>query len=178
MAKDYDKKFFTLGILIFLTATLSAQEVDIYKRIMKESIQMDFLFDPLEMKIPKDSASGFLELNVLKSPLPQMGYNHKQNSLFLHYKDSLPVDKKWTVSPYLTMEYTNLECFDPSSTETVSDIIVNGFIVPVASIVNVNPIQLALYLMRIGVLSDEPFVSRETKKERALREIKNIYGVE
>jgi hypothetical protein len=105
-----------------------------------------------------------------------MGFNYKQNSLYLHYKDSLPLETEMTVSPYLTIGNRE-EKFDPASTETNSDIMVNGFLTPLFGLLTLKPDVLALYLMRIGVLSDEPFVSRESRKQRALREIKTVYDI-
>ena len=118
---------------------------------------------------------------LIKNHCRIFGYNYRQNSLLLHYKDSLPLDKEWGISPNLTAAYTDSEKeFDPNSTETVGDIIANGVLTPIAAIVvTPNPIIIFDYLMRLGVLSDEPFVLKETKKERALRIItKEIYPTE
>ena len=173
-------KIFSLVVFGILPTVVFAQENDFYKSIIKESINLDFIFENevLDFQPEPDSTHGYIELNVNKNPLPRMGYNYRQNSLFLHYKDSIPLDKERTISPNLTAAYTNQEKeFDPGDTETVGDIIANGVLTPIAAIVvTPNPIIIFDYLMRLGVLSDEPFVPKETKKEKALRIItKEIY---
>jgi hypothetical protein len=176
-----NKTHFTGTLFLLLSSFLSAQENDFYKQIIKESINLDFLLDPMNMNpnLLKDSTSNYIVLDVNKNPLPHIGYNYKLNSLLLHHKDSLPLEKQWTVSPNVMAPYTNQEHFDPNSTETIGDIIANGILTPLAALtVNPNPIIIFHYLMRIGVLSDEPFVPKEKKKDKALREIKELYGVE
>ena len=173
-------KTFLFAVFVFLPVVVFAQENDFYKSIIKESVNLDFIFDMEELDIQPDSSStrGYIKLNVNKNPLPHMGYNYRQNSLLLNYKDSIPLDKQWTISPNLLTGYTDKEKeFDPNSTETVGDIIANGVLTPVAAVVvTPNPLIIFDFLMRIGVLSDEPFVRKETKKERALRIItKEIY---
>jgi hypothetical protein len=177
----FNKKHLAVVLFLLLSSFLSAQENDFYKQIIKESVNMDFLFAPMNMNpnLLNDSTSNYIVLDVNKQPLPHIGYNYRLNSLLLHpQKDSLPVDKEWTISPNMMMPYTNQENFDPNSTETVGDIIANGILTPLAAMtVAPNPIIIFDYLMRIGVLSDEPFVPKEKKKDKALREIKELYGV-
>ncbi|MDR2056747.1 MAG: hypothetical protein LBP83_00380 [Dysgonamonadaceae bacterium] len=175
----FNKKGFWIGGFLLSVCFIFAQENDLYKRLIKESVTInkDFLLDPIHRDLfINDSISGYIELNVNKKPIPLLGFNYKQNSLYLHYKDSLPLKKQETISPYATANYTNQERFSPSSTETTGDIIANGFLTPLLGIL--KPEVLVYYLMRIGVLSDEPFVSKESKKKKALREIKNVYGIE
>ncbi|MDR2087560.1 MAG: hypothetical protein LBP72_10385 [Dysgonamonadaceae bacterium] len=173
----FNRKVFCTGIFLLSVGFIFAQENDLYKRLIKESITIDkdFLLKPLHEDLFSDSVSGYIELDVNKNPLPILGFNYKQNSLFLHYKDSLPIDREWIISPCLTKTYTNQKHFDPSSTETTGDIIANGILTPLLSIVALKPDVLAFYLMRIGVLSDEPFVPKESRKQKALREIKTVY---
>ena len=170
--------------LVFNTQTIlvfAQENDDFYKGIIKESINLNFILEMEELEVFSDSANGYIQLNVNKSPLPHMGYNYRQNSLFLHYKDSLPLEKEVTISPYLATPYTNgEEKFDPNRTETVGDVIANVVLTPIASIaVTPNPLILFDYLMRLGILSDEPFVPKETKKEKALRIItQEVYPTE
>ena len=175
-------KICILVAYIILPTVVFAQENEFYKSIIKESIDLDFIFEMEKLEIQSDSSTrGYIELDVNKNPLPHMGYNYRQNSLLLHYKDSLPLDIEWTISPNLFAAYTDSEKeFDPNDTETVGDVIANAVLTPVASIVVApNPLILFDYLMRLGVLSDEPFVPKETKKEKALRIItKEIYPTE
>ncbi|MDR0798201.1 MAG: hypothetical protein LBN18_00350 [Dysgonamonadaceae bacterium] len=172
-------KPFILPVLLLLNLSLAAQERSFYQQMIKESIDMNMLLDPVKPGVSNDSASGVIELNVNKKPLAMMGYNFRQNSLFLHYKDSLPLEKQWTISPALTAAYTNTQEFNPNATETTGDVLGNVILTPLAGLLNPNPLLIFNYLMRIGILSDEPFVPREKKKEKALREITEcIYPIQ
>lgn len=170
-------------LAFFLTVSclsVSSQSSDIYKQLIKESIDKDIIFQ-LTLPEPKYSPHSepvVIELDVKKKPLPVLGYNYKQNSLYLHYKEPPPVRNEYTVSPYALGYGFRNEAFNPSSTETTGDIIANGILTPLAAVGTFNIIVLADYLMRIGVLPDEPFVSKEKKKDKALREIKALYGIE
>ena len=179
MSRSIFINIFSFVVLIFLPTAIFAQEDDFYKNIIKESINMDFILEMEGLGIQSDSPKqDVIKLDVNKNPLPHIGYNYRQNSLLLHHKDSIPLDKERTISPNLTAAYTDQEKeFDRSSTETVGDVIANGVLTPIAAIVvTPNPLIILDYLMRLGVLSDEPFVPRETKKEKALRIItKEIY---
>jgi hypothetical protein len=174
----FNKKNFGTGMLLFISCFIFAQENDFYKRLIKESliINKDFFLESMPVDLSNDSASNYINLDANKMYIPNLGFNYKQNSLYLSYKDSLPLKEEWTISPWLTANYTNLEQFDSTSTERTGDIIANGILTPLMSVLTLKPTVLALYLMQIGVLSDEPFVSRESKKERALREIKTLYA--
>jgi|GEM_PF-4307851 len=111
MDKSFFPKFIcTLIISPFATFCLIAQDGDIFKQLIKESMKMDFLTNPLEMEIANDSIPGYIELNVNKNPLPVFGFNYLQNSLYLQYKDSLPMDDeaKMIISEGLMKPYTNL----------------------------------------------------------------------
>jgi hypothetical protein len=101
------KRLYIVALFVAVTASLTAQEIDIYKQLLKESIQMDFKKEWMEMPSKPDSITEYIELDVNKNPLPPMGFNYKQNSLFLHYKDSLPIDTPMTISPSVTAAYTN-----------------------------------------------------------------------
>jgi hypothetical protein len=174
----FNKKNFITGIFWFVSCFIYAQENDLYKRLIKETftVDKDFFLAP-HTDLFNDSVSNYIELDANKMYFPHMGFNYKQNSLYINYKDSLLFEKEWTVPSALTMNYTNKERFDPASTETTGDMLANGFLSPLLSILTLKPTVLALYLMQIGVLSDEPFVPKESKKQRALREINTIYDI-
>ncbi|MDR1437047.1 MAG: hypothetical protein LBI65_02895 [Candidatus Symbiothrix sp.] len=175
------KTFF--AVLFVLSCTFSpAQENNLYKDIWKESLR-ESLREPLPLtpasepavrEMPGDTAAGYIVLDVNKKPLPRLGYNYLQNAFFLSYKDSLPLERAMSVLA-ITPHYTNEERFDPNSTETTEDVIANGILYPVFSILMLRPLNLADFLMRTEIVSAEPFVPRETKKEKALREIKTVY---
>jgi hypothetical protein len=176
----FNKKNFATSVLCFLSCFIFAQENDLYKRLIKESFttNKDFLLDPIPVDLLNDSIFNYIELDANKMYLPHMGFNYKQNSLYLRYKDNISLDTEESVSFGLTLLYTNQEQFDPTSTETTGDVIANGFLTPVLSVLALRPDRLATYLMQIGVLSDEPFVPKERKKQKALREIKAVYGMD
>lgn len=176
------KKGNCLAFLLLFVLSLSfcsAQENDIYKMLLKESINMDFILDHGKIdKTIENREDHYVELNVNKKPLVMLGYNYKLNSLLLNYKDSLQLEPKYTVSPFVTMKYTNTEDDDPFANASTEAIFLNGTLTPVLGLVKLNPIIIAKYLMDIGVLDKEPFVKKENKKEKALRIIKEMYKVE
>jgi hypothetical protein len=160
-----------------------AQERDLFKNIVKESIKMDFILNPTTISPDihrNDSTLELIEVNVNKNPLPILGYNYRQNSLFLHYKDSLPVERKWEISPHLLAGYTPKEDSEEDDSSIAAANASYTVLTPVASVVMANPIAFFTYLMRMGVLSDEPFVHVGTKKEKkkrdALRTIQEVYA--
>ena len=60
-------------MLIVRPAAMFAQEQedDFYKSIIKESINLDLIFEMEEMEIQSDSSSrGYITLDVNKKPLP------------------------------------------------------------------------------------------------------------
>jgi hypothetical protein len=176
----FTKRICWTGLFLVSACFIFAQENDLYGRLFKESISVnrDFLFAPAHRDLFNDSVLVCIELDATQNYLPTLGFNYKQNSLYLHFKDSLPENGKWTVSPYLTASYTNQDLFDPLSTETAGDILANGVLMPLLSIATLKPAPLILYLMQIGALSDEPFVPKESRKQKALREIKTVYGTD
>ncbi|MDL2222646.1 hypothetical protein LJB98_00930 [Bacteroidales bacterium OttesenSCG-928-M11] len=178
---DLRVQWFLLLVLFFILSIPCAysQEGDFYKRFIKESIDMDMVLKMMTPETKYDTNTDYevFELNINKAPLPISGYNHKQCALFNSYKEPSPSYNQYSVSPY-ALGYLPNDGFDPNSTETTGDIIANGILTPIAAVGTLNILVLADYLMRIGVLPSEPFVPRETKKQKALREIKGLCGVE
>jgi hypothetical protein len=58
-------------------------------------------------------------------------------------------------------------------------VIANVVLYPIGSVILLNPVGLFDYLMRIGVLPNEPFVPKKSKKERMLKTItKDVYHID
>ena len=168
-----------IWLFCFSALTLSAQESDFFKRMLKETLRPTL---PLNFSLDY-SDSLFLRkpllFDVTKEPLPRLGFNYKQNLLLLSYKEDFTSPKPLKISPYLTAPYTNQEKFDRNSTETTSDVIANVVLTPLASIIMLRPLILFDYLMRAGVLPDEPFVPKKSKKERMLKTItQDVYHID
>ncbi|GEM_PF-2417340 len=166
--------------LCFSSLSLYAQEQDHFKRLFDETIDFkSFLqFDHLSIIPLNKDSSGFVILDVNKKPLAILGSNYKLNSLFLNYKDSLFKEPKLTISPALTAWYTNQDAYDPFSTVTTTDVIANGILTPILALPSLNFISFFNYLMKIGVLSSDDPILTKSKKEKALREIKTMHGIE
>jgi len=158
---------------------LSAQGSDLFRSILKETLRPD-----ISMNLTFDySDSLFLmkpiRLDATKAPLPHLGFNYKQNQFLLSFEKEDAFPKMQTVSSYLTAPYTNQEKFDPNSTETTGDVISNVVIYPIGSVVLLNPVAFFDFLMRAGVLPDEPFVPKQSKKERMLKTItQDVYHID
>ena len=172
--------FFIVSWFFLGTAAVEAQEVDFLKNIVKESVKIDLTLDPMFMDLDMDTTSRYIKLNVNKKPLPKLGYNYKQNSLYLNHKDSLKFERELTISPYLTAAYTNMKEASLNSTETDGDLITNAVLVPLTSIGLLNIGALLDYMVRTGIIPyDDPLPKKESKKERALRIItKEMYPTE
>ncbi|MDL2257033.1 hypothetical protein LJC06_02365 [Bacteroidales bacterium OttesenSCG-928-I14] len=164
----------------------SAQENrDFMKDMMKENMKMEIMMEFMKPEIKLDtissSAPRVIKLNVNKKPLPVLGFNYKLNAFSidysLNYKDTIPLVPEYKISPSLFLPYSNIDEYDPYSTETITDIVANGVLTPLLAIPKLDIFLLANYLMKIGVLPDDPFNPTERKKAKALREIKEAYGV-
>ncbi|GHT49027.1 hypothetical protein FACS189440_13950 [Bacteroidia bacterium] len=196
---------FCLIVTFCITSfSISAQEKNLFKDMLKESIKeaikMDMKIDyMMEKKMASDSVSGPIELDVNKEPLPHLGYNQKQNSLYLHHKDSLPLEKQWTISPNLTAAYTNPkgEEYDPASPEAIQEMMNNrDFYRPVNQRFMVNPLTIVgLVLLKLtgqagqtdqsgvkpsGLSINDLFIRKKSaKSEKALKYItEEIYPAE
>lgn len=158
---------------------LSAQKVELFKGILKESLRPEFsvnlsldFSDSMPLKKPK-------KWDITKDYIPSLGFNYKQNYLYLLYKEDFTYPKPLTVSPHLTAPYSNEEKYDPNSTETTGDVIANVILYPIGSVVTLNPIALFDYMMRIGILPDDPFVPKKSRKARMLKTItQDVYHID
>ena len=165
----------------FVSVSAFAQGEDFLKDMMKEflkesiktSVQNSMQIDPLYENLFPDSIWTTIEINVNKKPLPRLGFNQRQNALFLSYKDSLQFGPQYTLSPYLLTPYSN---WNQEEDPTVAENMLKAFLRPIASVVMVDPIAFFYYLMDIGLLPNEPLPPRQSKHEKALRHItKEIY---
>jgi len=119
-----------------------------------------------------------LRWDATKEYIPRLGFNYKENSLLLSFRDEYELMKTKEISPYLKANLKLKEA-DPYSTETANDAFVNVVITPLASIIMINPVEFFNYLMRAGVLSDEPFVPKKSRKERMLKTItQDVYHID
>ncbi len=166
------------ALLLFVSAvSLSAQEVDLYKGLVKESIDMSIIDELKKMEGNLNPFTNPIELDANKRYLPRLGYNYELNALFNDNPFEVK-DGHFSISSNVTAWYTNVESFDRTSTDSAVDIIANGILTPLGALGTFNIIALAYYLMDIGVLPNEPFVPKEEKKHKRLREIKSIYNID
>jgi hypothetical protein len=168
-------------VLLFslVNLSLAAQERDFLRNILKESLKTDFILDPMTSKLDTFSYKRLIILDVNKEPLPIVTFNRQLDSLFFNYKYVSSSDKNQTISPYATMFYTNQQNYDRNATETTGDIVGNVVLFPLASIIMLNPFALADYLMRVGILPDEPFVPKTSKKQQTLKTINHdVYHID
>ena len=170
-----------LIICFFVSVSVYGQERDFLKDMLKESLKEsirttihDMKTDPLYENLFPDSTWKTIEINVNKQTLPRLGFNYKLNSLYLNYKDSLPLGPEYTLSPYWLSNWK--QDYDPGSTETTGDILASAFLRPIASFILINPIAFFSYLIDIGVLPNDPLPTRQSKHEKAVKLItKEIY---
>jgi len=116
--------------------------------------------------------------DATKEYIPHLGFNYKENTMLLSFCEEYSLMKSREISPNLKANL-KLKFDDPYSTETANDAFVNIVITPLASIIMLNPAELFKYLMRAGVLSDEPFVPKKSRKEQMLKTItKDVYHID
>ena len=158
---------------------LSAQESDIFKLMLKETFKpkltLDFSLDFSNSVFLKEP----IRPDATKEYLPHLGFNYNENLLLLSYKEEYSLLKSQTVSPYLTAPYANRVKFDPNSTETTNDVIANVVLTPIGNILMLNPVGFLDFLMRAGVLPNDPYVPKKNKKAKRLKEItRDVYHID
>ena len=172
-------------ISCFVSVSAFAQGENFFKDMLKESlretiknsVQNSMQSDPLYENLFPDSTWKTIEINVNKQPLPRLGYNYRQNSFYLNYKDSLPLDPQYTLSPNLRLVYTDWD-WKQEPNPSVAENMFSAFLRPVnsAGLVMVSPAVILYYLMNLGILPNEPSPPRQSKHEKALQHItKEIY---
>jgi len=157
---------------------MSAQESDMLKIMMKETIKPDLLLDFSHDFSDSIIQKKIILLDATKEYMPRIGFNHKINQILLYDRKDNLLEKSHTISINLMAVYNNQKKFDPNSTETVGDVVANYALAPVASIIMINPLEFFNFLMRAGVLPKDPFVPKQSRKERMLKTIKEIYKIE
>lgn len=177
LKKERFFSWFRIGLLFYLIPlVLSAQESDLFNRLLKETLRPNF---PLSLDF-SDTVfqKKLIRLDVTKEPLPTLGFNYKQNLLFFYSGEDFTFPKPHKISPCLTMFYSNHNKFDPNSTETTGDVIANVALCPLANIIMINPMGLLDFMKRTGLLSDKPFVLKKNKRERMLKIItQDVYHI-
>ena len=158
---------------------LPAQETDLFKRLLKETLRpelsLDFSLDFSDSIFLRKP----IRLDATKEYLPHLGFNYEQNRLLLSYKEDFTFPKPLKISPYLTAPYSNQDKYDPNSTETTGEVITNVVLYPIGSVIMLNPVAFFDFLMRAGVLPDEPFVPKKSRKERMLKTItQDVYHID
>jgi len=150
------------------------------KETMKQEIHLNFslnasdsiLFNPLFIRKP-------LQLDATKEFIPSLSFNYKENCLIRSFLADYTSLKPRAISPYLLASFSNQEKDDSNSPETVGGVFVDVVVTPLACIAMIKPLEFFYYLMQIGVLSDEPFVPKPSRKERMLRTItKDVYHID
>jgi hypothetical protein len=171
-------------LLFWATIPLAAQKTDMYRDILKESLKPNFKLDSTLMKLDSISYKKLIffdsdTINLDTVNLTGLALQYRLNYMYDMYISDLPPREKMTISPYLTMPYTNQSVYDPKSTETTGAIISNALLRPIAAVIMINPVELFQYLMRIGVLPDEPFVPTVSRREQTRRTItKDVYHID
>ncbi|MDR1762895.1 MAG: hypothetical protein LBR64_02900 [Dysgonamonadaceae bacterium] len=180
------KRFVASALLFFVSAAANfAQEQDFRKDILREAINpKTFLEPPAESKpdtvkkdLPEVPRKDFLADSKYKA-LPKMTFNHEINKLLLlEYYGLLGPKPK----PEFELKLPSVDTqSDPNKLENImknraenpeSRIVSNGTgFTPILPIVR----AATEVLMKTGILSDEPFVPKKSKKERALENIRAI----
>jgi len=167
------KRIFWLFCLYPLV--LSAQETDLFKRMLKETLKSVPALTSSQNFSDSLFSKKMIQLEATKKYIPHLGFNRDQNRLLLssieEYKSMKPA-----VSINLTTSFLNKEDDLP---ETTGGAIANVVLTPLGNIIMLNPVGLFNYLMQIGVLPDEPFVPKPSRKERMLKTItKDVYHID
>jgi hypothetical protein len=171
------RKGFIGFFLLFLSATLplAAQEMDLFKDILKESLKPDFLkaaltdVDSIELDSIHSKKIVYFEPDSTLSPWArryQMAYMFRMYERLLSEKDTMMI----------SIPFTYLK--GPAIDKIAGYI--DGKPMPDsrAVLVAVDPVVIFSLLMKAGVLSNEPFVPRESRKAKNLRIItQEVYHV-
>ena len=158
---------------------LPAQDLDLFGLLRKETLRPEFSMN-LSLHFSDSIFLGKpVRLDATKEYIPRLGFNYKQNLLLLSFKEDFSFEQPLKISPYLTAPYSNQIKYDLNSTETIGEVITNVVLYPIGCVVLLNPLALFDYLMRIGVLPDEPLVPKKSKKERMLKTItQDVYHID
>jgi len=169
--------FWLFWIFCLCPLLLSAQESDLFKRLLKETLKTERPFT-FSLNFSDSIFPGkYLQLDATKKYIPRLGFNSKENQFLLSGIEEYNAMKPDAISPYLKASLT-IKKYDDLP-QTGSEAIVNVVVTPLASIIMINPVEFFHYLMRIGVLSDDPFVPKPSRKERMLKTItQDVYHID
>ncbi len=163
MESNVRKSILFIINLFLSTFFVVAQDRDFHKDIIKESMNPKIMLRAndslLFMKPRLDPLK--IKTDVNKSIILKAGYNYRLDSLYrqlVSEEEPAPV-----LSPYLTAPYTNMEkrFLENIRPEEL------GF----------NMFGVIYYLQKI-LPSDDPVKPRLSKKQKALKRIKNVYNMD
>ena len=170
--------FYSLLIVLLLCIRpliLSAQDSDIFKLIQKEMLQPD-----LSMDLSNDFQDSIffrkaIKLDATKQYIPRLGFNYKFNCMLLFLSENQSFKNNKIESLRLPASYY----YNLNSTETNGEVISNVVIYPIGSVILLNPVAFFDFLMRIGILPNDPLVPKMSRKERMLKTItQDVYHID
>jgi hypothetical protein len=178
------KRFFYILHFIWLSGliamTLSAQESDLYNRMLGETFHSQI---PMDLTLDFSDSIFInkpLQLDATKQFLPHLGFNYKLNKLLLFNLNNSAFPSPKKISPNLMTFSLNKKNFylniDPPLKNTPvvfkdPSQRFNSFMI--------NPLVIVGFLMQAGIIPDHPYVPKKSKKERMLKTIvKDVYHID
>jgi hypothetical protein len=157
--------------------TLSAQESDLYNNLLKESLHtthdLDFSFEYSSI----DFFNKSVKLDATKQYIPHLGFNYFQNYLIISIFTEYPkCTKGQTISPYLPTPYINKKTYQHHI--KTDNLITNVELHPHFKVILFNPLGIINYLTQVEAFPNSTYVSKKSKKEKALKTIKEIYNMD
>ena len=161
---------------------LSAQETDIFKMMLKETLKPELSTNfMLDFSDSVFSLKPF-RLDATKEFIPRLGFNYEANSLLIAIsKEDYKLHESKTISPYLLAPYTNQNKNKPNPYEdkAAKELITKVVATPADNAIMINPVLIIVFLMKAGVIPDEPFISKPSRKERMLKTItQDVYHID
>ena len=158
---------------------LSAQESDILKLMIKETLKPEFL-----LEFSHDLSDSILlikplQLDATKKYMPVLGFDYKMNHFLLLSLDDPILSKSQEISKHITTLWVNREKFDSRSIETTNDVVSNYVLTPIASIIMINPFVFIDCLFKTGIIPNDPYIPKKSRKERMLKIItQDVYHID
>ena len=158
---------------------LSAQETDILKLMIKETLKSEFLLDFSHNFSDSTFLRKPLPLDATKEYIPRMGFNYKINQLLLFSFNDPSFSKSQEISNHITTLWANREKFDSYSIETPNDVVSNYVLTPIACIIMINPFVFIDCLFKTGIIPNDPYIPKKSRKERMLKIItQDVYHID
>ena len=158
---------------------LSAQESDILKSMIKETLKPELLIDFSHSLSDSIYIREPLRLDATIEYIPRLGFNYKINHLLLFSFDDPAFSKSQEISKHITTLWANRDKFDSRSIETPNDVVSNYVLTPLASIIMINPFELIDCLLKTGIIPNDPYISKKSRKERMLKIItQDVYHID